>query len=204
MSPWIHTFWYSEHSGENATNCDLKLKVKVKKKNFFSTFSEMKLLAFSLPDALALHKWCRNYFRKQPCCTFSCLRISLKFTTLHRGPLGVLMTSVQLGIDSTHSFNGNRESGSTPANQLITPSPVQLLKRKLMSPWRRLPSPPGPAGPSAMMYLSGGELRDSTPALACIFHFDCNSYSHMDQFLTDRLLILQDWTFESVTLCLAA
>lgn len=202
MCQWIHTFWYSQHGGENATNCDLKLKVKVKK-NFFSTFSEMKLLAFSLPDALTLHKWCRNYFRKEPCCTFSCLRISLKNTTLHGGPLGVLMTKVQLGIDFTHSFNGTRESGSTFANQLATPS-AQLLKTKLRIPWRWRPSPPGPTSPVAMMHLSSGELQDSTLALACIFHFDCNSYSHMDQFLADPLLILQEWPFEPVTLCLAA
>lgn len=116
----------------------------------------------------------------------------------------VLVTNAQLGIDSTHSCNGNRESGSPSAHQLDTPSSVWLLTTELAIPWGQVPSPPGPAGPAAVTRLSSGELRDPTPALACIFHFGCNSYSHVDQFLADLMLILQDWTFEPVTLCLAA
>ena len=99
----------------------------------------MKLLAFSLPDASALHKRCWNYFRKQTFCTFSSWRISLKNTKPHSG-LWVFsgQTCSWVLIPHTPSMEIQRKTQPPPH---ATHYSMQLLKRKPRTPWRRLPSP---------------------------------------------------------------
>lgn len=129
------------------------------------------------------HIKCWNYFRKWMCCTFSRLRIDYrKNTKLHRGPLGVLRTDVQLGIDSTHSFNGNPENSTstTPARHALL---LYAAAAEVRQEWggeekrfhRRLSSPSQdqlalqqwciPAGENS------GDQRSTTPGLMDISTF---------------------------------
>lgn len=113
-----------------------------------------------------------------------------------QGPQGVPMTNIQLGIDSTHLFNGNRDQASastTPAHHDF----IQLLKTKLMSPRRGAPASPVLASTSVMNLRGRGPQHSEkhTPAPDSISPFYCNSYSHMDHFLTSPLFIFQNQTF---------
>lgn len=98
------------------------------------------------------------------------------------------MTNTELGIDFTHSLNGNLDQDSTSTN--TSASHIILLSCLRISWWfpgEVRPPLPVLAGTSATMNLSSGELDHSkkhTPVLDYVFHFYCNSHSHMDQLLT--------------------
>lgn len=82
-----------------------------------------------------------------------------------------------------------------PQHQHVTNHSVQLLNHsiQLMSPRSGAPASPVLASTS-VMNLHSREPRHSekrTPAPDSVFHFYCNSYSHMNHFLTYPLFIFQ-------------
>lgn len=135
----------------------------------------------------------------------SCLRISLKNIKPPRG-LWVFPWQTFSGVLIPHIHLMEIESKVQPPQASLS---HLILFSRLRISWRfsgEVCSPPPPelASTSAMMCLSSREPRSSSTAPASIFHFHRNSYSHMDQFLTYPRLMLQAWTFEPVTVCLAA